>query len=122
MINIKRLIASFGFAFEGLAHALRNDQNLRIHIFVALVAIAAAFFFGVSELELVALILVICIVLIAELINTTVERIVDFMVQEHVPEAKIIKDVAAGMTLIAAISAVIIGIIIFAPKILVSGS
>lgn len=116
MIDFKRFFSSFGFALDGLSHAFKRDQNLRIHLFFAIIVLIAAFLFHVAEIEFIVLILTICLVFISELINTTVEKIVDFMVYEHVPEAKFIKDVSAGMVFVSALGAVIIGLIIFLPK------
>ncbi len=118
MLNIKRLFGSFGFAFEGLAHAFKRDQNLRIHATTAFVVIIAGLFLRIDTLEMLAVIIVIGMVFIAELVNTAIEQIIDFVVQERKAEAKIVKDVAAGMVFIAAITSVLVGVLVFIPKIL----
>lgn len=118
MVNHKKFVFAFGFAFEGLVHAFKRDQNIRIHILITIVVLTAAIFLNLNYLELSLIIGAITLVFIAELSNTAIEQIVDFMVKEHVPEAKYIKDVAAGFTLVAAIGAALIGIIIFFPKII----
>ena len=117
MVQHKKLIASFGFAFEGLLHSFQRDQNFRVHLIIAVLIIAAGLFFNLSVLEMAVVIGAITIVFIAELANTAVEQIIDFIVSEHVQEAKRIKDVAAAMVLISAIGSVIIGALIFVPKI-----
>ena len=118
MIDLKRLVLSFHYAFEGIAHAFFNDQNIRIHTFIAVVVILAGIFFHVSSMEMIILVMMISIIFAAELANTAIEEMVDFIVKEHHPEAKIIKDVAAGMVFAAATGAVIVGLYIFIPHII----
>ena len=117
MVDIKKLFKSFGYAFEGIESALRYNQNLRIHFLAAVLVILAGFVLRVSPYEMSILALVILLVLCAEMINTAIEEVVDLLVNEHRKEAKIAKDVSAGMVLLTAIGAVIIGIMIFLPHI-----
>lgn len=117
MVDIKKLFKSFGYAFEGISSALKYNQNLRIHFLAAVLVILAGFVLKVSPYEMSILALVILLVLCAEMINTAIEEVVDLLVNEHRKEAKIAKDVSAGMVLLTAIGAVIIGIMIFLPHI-----
>ncbi|MDO8582939.1 MAG: diacylglycerol kinase family protein [bacterium] len=112
------LIRSFGYAFEGIWHAVRNNLNLRIDIFAALVVIILAIFFSVTPFEMSILGLMILLVIASEMINTAIEEMVDLIVTVHRREAKAAKDVAAGMVLVVAIGAAIAGILIFAPYVL----
>lgn len=117
MIDFKTLVLSFKFAFEGIIHALKYNQNLRIDFFVAVVVILASIYFHVNAFEKGILGITILLVLSSEMINTAIEEIVDFVINEHKREAKIAKDVAAGMVLLTSIGSVIIGILIFVPYI-----
>ncbi len=112
------VIKSFGYAFEGLWHALKFNRNLRIDIAAALLVIVLGVLLGVSLLEKIILGLVISIVIFSEMMNTAIEEMVNLITNEHKREAKIAKDVAAGMVLVAAIGSVIVGILIFTPYVL----
>ena len=114
----KSLIKSFGYAFEGLLHALKFNRNLRIDLVVALIVLVLSILFKVSVLERIVLGLVILIVVSSEMMNTAIEEMVNLITNEHKKEAKIAKDVAAGMVLLAAVGSVIVGFFIFSPYIL----
>lgn len=113
----KSLLRSFRYALEGIWHALRYNRNLRIVFFVAVVVGLLGLFFQVTSLEMVVLIIAILLVILSEMINTSLEEMVNLITSEHRKEAKIVKDVAAGMVLVAVAGSVIIGIFIFAPYI-----
>jgi diacylglycerol kinase (ATP) len=110
------ILESFNFAFEGIIHVLRTQRNMRIHFLVAAVVLIVAFAAGVSKLELIALLLAIAFVLIAEMINTAVEGAIDVATTSFDPMAKLAKDIAAGAVLIATVTAVAIGYIIFSEQ------
>ena len=109
----KSLLESFNFAFEGIIHVLRNERNLRIHFAIALGVIVAAVAFDVTRMELIALLLAIAFVLITEMLNSALEAVVDLVTPSVEPLAKIAKDVAAGAVLIATVTAVAIGYLVF---------
>jgi diacylglycerol kinase (ATP) len=109
-----RLIDSFNYAAEGIIHVLRTQRNLRIHFLIAIVVIAAAVALGVQRLELIALLLAIAFVLVAEMVNTAIEGAIDVSTTSFDPNAKLAKDVAAGAVLISAITAIAIGYLVFA--------
>lgn len=115
MVYNKSLIKSFGYALQGFWHALRCNRNLRIHFSVALAVIILSIFFHVTPYEMGILGIMILLVISAEMINTAIEEMVNLITQEHKKEAKIAKDVAAGMVLVAAAGSVIIGFLIFTP-------
>ena len=117
-MNHRTLIKSFRYAFEGLFHAIRYNQNMRIHIVVAILVVIASLILKVNPFEMGILGIMILLVLIAEMMNTAIEEMVDLIVTEHRQQAKIAKDVASGMVLVASIGSVIVGVIIFAPHIL----
>lgn len=116
-MNISKLIKSFGFALEGICHALRHNQNLQIHFLAALIVIVAAWFYKVTHIEQAILAATILVALSAEMINTALEEMTDLITTEHRKEAKAAKDVAAGMVLITAVGSIIIAAIIFLPYI-----
>jgi diacylglycerol kinase (ATP) len=111
-----RLLDSFNFAFEGIIHVLRTQRNMRIHFLVAAAVLVIAIVEDVSKLELIALLLAIAFVLIAEMINTAIEGAIDVATSSFDPMAKLAKDIAAGAVLIAAINAVAVGYLVFSGK------
>ncbi len=113
-----KIVYSFGFAFSGINHAIRENRNMQIHLVVAALVLAAGFFFRIQKDEFVDLIVMIILVLSAEMINTALEEMTDLITSEHKQEAKIAKDVAAGMVLVVSIGAAIVGIYIFLPYVL----
>lgn len=112
---IKTEQKSFKFAFEGILHALRTQQNFRIQIAIGLLTILAAASFGFSRLEWLVLLIVICLVLSAELANTVMEVVVDLAKPDFHPKAKIAKDLSAGVVLFVSAFAVLIGLILYYP-------
>src|SRR3954468_5126879 len=110
------IIESFNFAFEGIIHVLRTQRNMRIHFGVAVAVLIAGLAVDVSRLELIALLLAISFVLIAEMINTALEAAIDVATTSFDPLAKLAKDIAAGAVLIAAINAVAVGYLVFSGK------
>jgi diacylglycerol kinase (ATP) len=118
MINGKKLLKSFTYAISGINYALNSDQNLIIHLIAATIVIIASIIFKVTPFEMGILGVMILLVIITEMINSALEKMVDLITKEHRMEAKIAKDVSSGMVLIAAIGSVIIGILVFLPHIL----
>jgi diacylglycerol kinase (ATP) len=110
------IFESFNYAIEGVVHVLRTQRNMRIHFALAVAVLAVAVAVGVSKLELIALLLAIAFVLVAEMINTAVEGVIDVSTTAFDPMAKLAKDIAAGAVLIASINAVAIGYLVFAGK------
>jgi diacylglycerol kinase (ATP) len=107
------LLESFNFAFEGIIHVLRTQRNLRLHFVIAALVMIAAVAFDVTRLELIALLISITFVLVAEMLNSAIEAAVDMASTSFDPLAKLAKDVAAGAVLIAAINAVAVGYLVF---------
>ena len=107
------LIDSFNYAVEGIIHVLRTQRNLRIHFLAAVLVFAGAIAVGVTRLQLIALVLAIAFVLVAEMLNTAIEGIIDVSTTSFDPNAKLAKDIAAGAVLIASITAVAIGFLVF---------
>jgi diacylglycerol kinase len=104
---------SFSYAFSGILHAIVNEANFRVQVFITIIAVVMGFFYKISTLEWAVLILSLGFLLSAELINTAVEEFVDHLVHEHHEGAKIIKDLSAGFVLTAAITTLIIMVLVF---------
>ena len=107
------LLDSFNYAFEGIIHVLRTQRNLRIHFLAAILVFGAAIAVGVTRLQLIALVLAIAFVLVAEMLNTAIEGVIDVSTTSFDPNAKLAKDIAAGAVLIASITAVAVGYLVF---------
>jgi diacylglycerol kinase (ATP) len=110
------ILQSFNWAFEGVIHVLRTQRNMRIHFALATAVLILAFSYGVTKLELMALLVAISFVLIAEMVNTAIEATIDLATTSFDPLAKMAKDIAAGAVLIAAVNAVVIGYLVFADR------
>ena len=110
------LLESFNFAFEGVIHVLRTQRNLRIHFAIAAAVLVAAVAVGVARLELIALLIAISFVLVAEMLNTALEAAIDVATTSFDPLAKLAKDIAAGAVLIATANAVAVGYLVFSDQ------
>jgi len=117
-IKIRRLLQSFKYATKGMYYAIKEEQNMKIHFLVAIVVVIWAFIFEISTLEAVSLVIVISFVIAMEMINTVMERVMDIIKPRMHPYAKHVKDMLAAMVLIGAIASILVGGIIFVPKIL----
>jgi diacylglycerol kinase (ATP) len=107
-----RYIDSINCAIEGILHAAKTQKHMRNHFLAALVLLVAVLFLRVSALEFTLLAISVSFVLFAELINTSIELLVDLVSPEYHPLAKLAKDVAAGAVLLAAIGASVMGYLI----------
>lgn len=119
MIDFTKLKKSFGYAFSGLSYSFKENQNIKIHIIAAIFVLIFGLLLGLTKYEMFSIGLLIILVISAEMINTAIEEVVDLLVNEHRLEAKIAKDVGAGMVLLISIFAAIVGIFIFAPHIII---
>src|SRR3954449_9191206 len=114
--RVPAIFRSFNYAFEGVIHVLRTQRNMRIHFAIAAVVLVLAFVYDVTRLELIALMISIAFVLIAEMVNTAVEATIDLSTPSFDPLAKIAKDLAAGAVLIASINAIAVGYLVLADR------
>lgn len=108
-----RLYASFNHAIQGVVHVVRTEKNMRIHLALGLLVVLLATVLRISRVELIALILTIGIMFVAELLNTAIEEVVNLITTEYHPLAKIIKNVSAGAVLVSALTAIAIGYLVF---------
>ncbi|HWQ75514.1 MAG TPA: diacylglycerol kinase family protein [Syntrophomonas sp.] len=109
---------SFTFAIKGIITAIVSGRNMRIHLLAAVMAIAVGWWLGINRWEWAIICLTIFMVLAAETLNTAVEKTVDLVTRDYHPLAKQAKNLAAGAVLLAAINAVIVGLLIFGPYLL----
>ena len=104
------------FAWNGIVQVIKRERIMRIHCVVALFTVLFGFIFQISRLEWITITIVIVLVFALEMMNSVCEQIIDYVKPEISMEAKIIKDMAAGAVLVAAIGSIIIGSLIFIPK------
>lgn len=114
----KKKEIGFRFAWNGLKEAVRLESNFRIHLVFTCIVLIVSLALSLKQWEWVAILFAIALVLIAELINTVIERVIDYVKPDIHPEAKIIKDLGAAIVLLAAILSIAIGLIVFVPYIL----
>jgi len=110
---MKRLIDSFKYAFDGLIFVVKNEKNFRIHFLVALLVILVSFLLKLEKYDFIIIIILIFLVIILELIDTALEKTLDFVSKKRNPTIRAIKDIIAGAVLLSVILSIIIGLLIF---------
>lgn len=113
--DIRNICRSFSCAFRGLKYALKHERNFQIEVLVATLVVILIFIFDIKNWEAVVLFSMIMWILVVELVNTVVERVVDILKPRIHPYVRLIKDMMAAVVLISAIFASAIGIVIFYP-------
>ena len=116
--SIAKRLKSFTYAFAGLKVLFKEEHNAWIHLFATVCVIAAGILFKISLLEWVAVAFAIGLVFSFEIMNTSVENIADFICPERDDRIKRIKDLAAAAVLVSAITAAVVGLLVFVPKII----
>ncbi|MDB5142077.1 MAG: diacylglycerol kinase family protein [Mucilaginibacter sp.] len=116
---MKKFIRGFGYALNGIWQAAATQLNFRVHLVAAIIVVYAGYALHISKDEWLWIILCIAMVLVAELFNTAIEFLVDLVSPEYNKKAGLVKDMSAGAVLITAICALVIGLLIFVPKLLV---
>ena len=114
---MKKLISSFKYAFQGIQYAFTTQRNIKVHFAIGIIVLLLGIYLKLNLLEWCILFLTINMVITGEMINTALEKTIDLVTEEYRILAKIVKDVAAGAVLISDIFSVIIGILLFYPKI-----
>lgn len=109
------IIKAFNAAIEGILYTFKFERNMKIH-YLGSVVFIISLFFNFSKLEMIMLLMSICLVVVAEMFNTAIEKAVDLVTDEYHVLAKIAKDVAAGGVLVAALNSVVVGYILFYDK------
>lgn len=116
--SLTRQIKNFNYAFAGIKNLIISEHNARIHLIATITIIILSFTLQISKTEWLAIFFVTGLVWVTEMINTCIEKIMDFISTEKKPAIAFIKDVSAGAVLVAAFTALITGLLIFIPKIL----
>ena len=116
-VKTKKLINSFKYAGEGIVSSFKSERNMKIHIFIMIIVILAGILLELSKLEWIICVILFSVVICGELFNTAIETIVDMVSPEKNEKAKLAKDISAGAVLVLAIGAVIVGAVIFLPKV-----
>ena len=115
---MNKFIRGFSYAFKGVAYALKTQLNFRVHLVCALIVTGLGFALHISAPEWLWVIIAIGLVLAAEAFNTALELLVDFVSPEYDKKAGHIKDMCAAAVLLTALTALVIGLVIFLPKLI----
>lgn len=115
-MRLKKVVDSFNNAIDGIIYTVRTQRNMKIHLSITLIVLLLCLCFDVSKIEFLILAITITMVIAAELLNTSIEAVVDMKTNHYHPLAKISKNVAAGAVLLTAINAVVVGYVIFWDK------
>ena len=115
-MKTKRIVDSFNYAIEGIIYAIKTQRNMRIHFIIAVIVLFSSIFFNLSKMEILVLLITIALVIIAEMINTSIEATIDLITDKYHELAKIAKNVAAGAVLVSAVNSIIVAYIIFFDK------
>ncbi|WP_391116098.1 diacylglycerol kinase family protein [Psychrobacillus sp. L3] len=115
-MDIPKFLKSFKYATHGILHVIKSEQNFRFHLLAAIIVLIASMITGLSSLEWIIIIILISGMFMIELVNASIERVVDLASPDFHQLALQAKDLAAGACLVYAISSAIVGFIIFIPK------
>jgi diacylglycerol kinase len=118
MLSIRRLLKSFKYALSGLKKVVVEEQNFRIHLLATLIVIILAIYFKINTWQVALLVIVIALVLILEIINSIMERLIDLLKPRIHQYVKDIKDMGAALVFVGALAALFIGLLIFLPYII----
>lgn len=116
--NRRKTGCGLSHAWNGLKTVISTERNFKIHLIASLCVIVAGFVFRLAVYKWTIIVLVIGFVLVAEIVNTTIEKMMDYLKPDTHAHAKVIKDMAAGAVLISAIMAVVVGLLVFIPAFL----
>ena len=111
-------LRSFSYAFAGIVTALRDEKNMRFHLYSSIVVLLFSYYFSITKTEWLFVIFAIGGMFALELVNSAIERVVDLVTIEYHPLAKQAKDLAAGAVFVYALLSIAIGLVIFLPYIL----
>lgn len=116
--SLRKRLMSFRFAFNGITNLIKKEHNARIHIIALICVIGLGLLFKIGVNDWIAITIVSGLVILTELLNTAVERLADFIESDWDDRIGIIKDYCAGAVLISAVISVIVGALIFIPKLI----
>jgi diacylglycerol kinase (ATP) len=109
----QNIFQSFNSAIEGFIYVVKTQRNMRLHFLIAILALLLGIYLNLERLELLLLLVTICFVMLAEMLNTAMEINADLVSDSFNPMVRIIKDVSAGCVLVASLNASIVGYLIF---------
>ncbi len=116
--GFKRFLNSFIYSFEGIRYAFKYEQSMTIHLFITAAVIAAGIFFKISYIEWILCLFMVGVIIATELLNTSIEAVVDLACPVKHPLAKVAKDTASAAVFAYAVVAFVTGIMIFMPHII----
>ncbi|WP_017258997.1 diacylglycerol kinase family protein [Pedobacter arcticus] len=116
--SLKSRVASFKYAINGFRTLLEYEHNARVHLLFTVFVIIVGFLLGISALEWALIVFAIGFVFVAEVFNTCVEEICNFICPEQNSKIKKVKDLAALAVLLSAVTAVTVGLLILVPKVI----
>lgn len=112
-MNIKKWLEGFRYAYDGLKYALSSQRNMKFHFFISFLVLLLALVLHLPRTDIMFILLAITLVVVAELVNTAIEKAVDLAMPDLHPVAKIAKDVSAAAVLVTAVFAAVVGMIVF---------
>jgi len=123
-LKARNLGESFRFAAIGVVQAFKSERNIRVHLAAAVLVVLLSSALGLGRLETAIVALAAVIVIVAEMVNTALEHLVDMVTGEYHPLAAKVKNIAAGAVLTAAVGAAVVGIMVFGPRLvsMISGA
>ena len=113
--RLRRIVRSFGYAFEGLGLLLRTQPNFLVHLGVALAALVLGLVLHLNPAELAIVVLTIALVLVVECVNTALETLCDLVSPGYHPLVKRAKDISAAAVLLAAVGSVVVALLLYVP-------
>src|SRR4051812_42856081 len=117
--SLRARLKSFVYAGSGIIQFFRTEPNAQLHLASTVLVIGGSVYFGIDRKEAIVIVFAIAFVWVTEMINTAIEKAMDFISTDYHPSIKKVKDIAAGAVLVASIAAFLAGLIIFIPKILI---
>ena len=118
----RSVISSFNYAVTGIITALKTEKHMKVHYGIALAVIIASLFFDFTKIEFLILLFAISLVIVAEMLNTAIEKSIDMITKDYHPLAKVVKDVSAGAVLIASLNALVVAYLLFFERLNYSGN
>ena len=114
----RKFSSSIKNCLEGINFVITNESNFKIEIVIGIIALLLSYILKISRIEFIIILIMIALVLTSEIINTSIEKVVDLYTKDYSNLAKIAKDVSAGSVLVMSIFSLLVGVIIFLPKII----
>ena len=114
----RKFSGSIKNCLEGINFVITNESNFKKEIVIGIIALLLSYILKISRIEFIIILIMIALVLTSEIINTSIEKVVDLYTKDYSNLAKIAKDVSAGSVLVMSIFSLLVGVIIFLPKII----